>query len=104
MHTIAITNFKGGVAKTTTAVNIATIYAEQGKRVLLIDLDPQASATDFYGLYDIALEEHRTSIELLYGGAPVADIESESAPFSLTGPMPPPGGFSLPFSPRIARG
>ena len=31
-------------------------------------------------------------------------IENESAPFSLTGPMPPPGGFSLPFSPRIARG
>ncbi len=74
VHTIAITNFKGGVAKTTTAVNLATIYAEQGKRVLLIDLDPQASATDFYGLYDRALEEHRTSIELLYGGAPVADI------------------------------
>ena len=34
----------------------------------------------------------------------IAAFGGESAPFSLTGPMPPPGGFSLPFSPRIALG
>ena len=74
MRTIAVSNYKGGVGKTTTAVNLASIYASRGMRVLLIDLDPQASATDFFGLYDRASSERRTSIELLYGGAPVADV------------------------------
>ena len=74
MRTIAISNYKGGVGKTTTAVNLASVYASQGKRVLLIDLDPQASASDYYGLYERAKTEGRTTIELLYEGASVGDI------------------------------
>ena len=74
MRTLAISNYKGGVGKTTTAVNLATIYAGRGLRVLLIDLDPQASATDFFGLYDKAADEGRSAVELLYGNAPVADV------------------------------
>ncbi len=74
MRTIAVSNYKGGVGKTTTAVNLATIYAKRGLRVLLIDLDPQASATDFFGLYDRAHGERRSAVELLYSSAPVGDV------------------------------
>lgn len=49
---IAITYEKGGVAKTTTAVNVAAILAERGYKVLLIDLDHQSYATSYYDLYD----------------------------------------------------
>ncbi len=45
MPVVSIINQKGGVAKTTTAVNVAHEWSNMGKRVLLIDLDPQASAT-----------------------------------------------------------
>src|SRR5581483_10552671 len=50
MRIIALMNQKGGVGKTTTTVNLGAALAEQGKRVCLIDLDPQAHLTINYGL------------------------------------------------------
>src|SRR3972149_3634863 len=66
MRSIALTNQKGGVAKTTTTVNLGACLAQMGKKVLVVDLDPQGNLSSWLGLdihnlersmYNVFLEE-----------------------------------------------
>jgi chromosome partitioning protein len=70
MKIIAVANQKGGVGKTTTAVNLGWALAEQGQRILIIDLDPQGNATSALGLQEI---ENGGLYECLLGGDSVVD-------------------------------
>jgi chromosome partitioning protein len=76
MRCIAIGNQKGGSAKTTTTVNLGAGLAERGKRVLMIDLDPQGNCSDWVGCDN---SDPDGAFALLTGSAPLADLARPTA-------------------------
>ena len=70
MRIVALANQKGGVGKTTTAVNLGAALAELGHRILLIDLDPQANATSSFGLQGT---DGTSLYDPLLGGASITE-------------------------------
>src|SRR5690606_7289046 len=74
---ITIANQKGGVGKTTTAINLATALAAIGERVLIVDLDPQGNASTGVGIN--RQDRHVSSYDLLTGEADVAESAMPTA-------------------------
>ncbi len=69
---LAVVNQKGGVGKSTTAVNLTATLADHGQKVLLVDLDPQGNATSGYGLDKNQRE--RCVYDALLGDIPIAEL------------------------------
>lgn len=72
MRVISITNQKGGVGKTTTAINLGATLATLGHSVLIVDLDPQGNASTGLGIG--ASVREKTTYDLLIDGAALADV------------------------------
>jgi chromosome partitioning protein len=75
---IAVANFKGGVSKTTTAVTLAQGLSLRGHKVLVIDMDPQGSASNLFGFLNSDIDDDRTLLPLCYGTEVSVDYAIQS--------------------------
>ncbi len=101
MKIIAICNQKGGTGKTTTSVNLSAVLAEMGKRVLIVDMDPQGNATSGVGInkneiktsiYDVLIHKNNiidTILQTAYANLSIApcNINLTGAEIELVGAM-----------------
>ncbi len=77
MRTIALINQKGGVGKTTTAVNLGACLAELGKKVVLIDIDPQGNSSSWMGIN--INELHKSMFNVFHDNTPIKEILHETS-------------------------
>ena len=90
MRILVVTNQKGGVGKTTTAISLGAALVARGQRVLIVDLDPQANATSGVGvrkdlpngIYGVLLKEQPISSAIVQTGLPGLDLIPSSAEMS----------------------
>lgn len=82
-HVFCIANQKGGVGKTTTSVNLAAALARRGRRVLLVDLDPQGNATMGSGIDKRMLERSVYQVLVGLSGLEEATLRSESGGYDV---------------------
>src|SRR5258706_8961889 len=107
MRVLVVSNQKGGVGKTTTAISLGAALVERGQRVLIIDLDPQANATSGLGvgktsaIHGVLLKEQPISesvvhtelegLDLIPSGPEMAGASAHAVPlFAPEFPPPPP--------------
>ncbi len=77
LRVLALANQKGGVGKTTTAINLGTALAAIGEQVLIVDLDPQGNASTGVGIE--RRSRHVSTYDVLSGSAPLQDAILETA-------------------------